>query len=281
MQNFLSAEWVRAAAAARTMAIALTALIGLAVAQVATAGDLARPDLIGFSPDGRYVAYEDYGTHDEGLPYSNIYLIDVAANDRVPGSPVRVELAYEDLPDWSGVDDSVSQVRARALAQAQPVLDQYGIVAGATGTTLVHYPLSDLTAPADAVRFSIDAGFTSYAGDILTLHLSQQTLPEHACDQYMLGPVSIMALELEGLRGRGPVALQTDESLPESRACVTGYRIHSVIVYAPNQPDQSACCHRGDLALLVLLETEQFGPDSLEGIDYRHIAVTAMLQDAW
>lgn len=280
MLTVLSAGCAHAATAVRGLAVALAAIGGIAVNEAA-AGDVARPELIGFSPDGRYVAYEDYGSEGEGFPYSSIYVIDAAANDWVPGSPIHVELEYEDLIDWEGADGGLSLARDRAMAQAQPVLDQYDIVAGEVGTTLIYHPLSDVNAPTNEVQFSIDAAFTSYVQGLHTLYLNQQEVRNDACDQYDLGPVAVMALALQSPREDSPIALQIDETLPDSRRCVSSYRIHSVIVYAPNRLDQSSCCPRGDLTLLVLVETAGWGPDHLEGLDYRHIGVTAMLHDAW
>ena len=94
--------------------------IVVAVAGPAAAGDLARPEVIGFSADGRYVALEEYGAQDgSGFPFASIFVIDVAANDWVGGSPVRVTLDYDDLPDLETIDDGISRARAQALTQAQ------------------------------------------------------------------------------------------------------------------------------------------------------------------
>ena len=90
-----------------------------------------------------------------------------------------------------------------------------------------------------------------------------------------------LTLTLQGPRDDAPIALQSDETLPESRLCVSGYRIHSVIVFVPDVPNQVDCCGRTDLAMLVLIETAGWGPDRLEGTDYRHLGVTALLADAW
>ena len=163
------------------------------------------------------------------------------------------------------------------MAEAEAILTAHGIVPGETGSTLIYHPLSDLAAPAHEVSFSIGAAYSPYHRDENLLSVVERTVEHAECDRYALGPVSVMTLSLTlGAEG-GPTILQDDDALPASRGCTTGYRIHSVFVYAPNQPDQSSCCHR-DLAMLVLLGMSQFG---FEGPDWRFLGITTMLSDAW
>ena len=52
-----------------------------ALSSIASAGDFATLNFIGFSKDGRYLAFEEYGTQDgSGFPYSNFYFVDVVKN---------------------------------------------------------------------------------------------------------------------------------------------------------------------------------------------------------
>ncbi len=272
MKRTLAAALIRTGAA---IAMAAGLAAGLATG-AAEAGDLARPEVIGFSRDGRYVAYEDYGMQDaSGFTYSTIYVIDVAANDWVSGTPIRVELDIESLPNPELIVDGVTRARDQAMGQAQAALNQYGIVAGETGTLLVYRPLSDLDAADHLANFSIMGGYSPYGGNSQSLILSEQVVTGHACDRYDLGPVSMMSLQLSMPNQGRTITMQQDSRLPDSRGCVTGYRIHSVYVYAPNTPDQSVCCH-DDLAMLVLLSMSSFG---FEGPDYRHMGVTTMLHD--
>ncbi len=264
--------------AVRLAAMLVAAAVALGMwPGAAGAGDIARPVLIGFSLDGRYVAFEDYGTFNEGLPYSIVHVIDVAANAWVPGSPIRVELDFDDAEDWSAVEDEVGMARDRAMAAAQPLLDRHGIVAGETGTTLIHHPLSDLTAPDHVVDFAIDAAFSPYGGDRQTLTVTERPITGHACDAQDLGQVAMMSLELYFHGYDRLMILQEDTTLPESRGCATGYRIHSVIVYAPGLPEQAACCYE-ELVMLVLVDVASFG---FEGEDRRHMGVTTVLPRVW
>ena len=72
------------------MRLRLALLLPLTVATVpARAADNAERAVVGFSPDGRYFAFEQYGVQDgSGFPYSEIFVIDLNANKWVKGSPV-------------------------------------------------------------------------------------------------------------------------------------------------------------------------------------------------
>ncbi len=258
----------------------LAAAIGAAtMAGTAQAGDLARPEVIGFSRDGAYVAYEEYGEQDaSGAPYSNIFIIDVAANAWVEGAPIRVLLNDEVMPNPELEEDPLGQARLQAMAEAQPLLDQYSIVPGETGSVIIQHPRSDVDAPTHEVSFSIGLAYSPYSQDMQTLTLTESEVANAECDQYDWGPVAMMSLELERGGLGAPIMLQQDTDLPASRGCTTGYRIHSVIVYTPDVPEQHTCCHRDEVAMLVIVSMSQFG---FEGPDWRNMGVTAMLSPAW
>ena len=77
----------------RDRACSLLSLIAAADALApiaAQAGDFADRALLGFSPDGRYFALEEYGIQDgSGYPYSNIFLIDTTTDEWVTGTPIE------------------------------------------------------------------------------------------------------------------------------------------------------------------------------------------------
>ena len=83
----------------------------------ALAGDLAQANYIGFSGDGRYFAYEQYGILDgSGGFYSDVFVIDLTEDKGLDGAPFSAEA--------DGEDETQSLAATRA---AQPLLDQYGI----------------------------------------------------------------------------------------------------------------------------------------------------------
>src|SRR4051812_44181294 len=98
----------------------LAASLLLLTAAPALAGDAAQFDPIGFSEDGRYFGYEEYGIQDgSGFPYDNIYVVDLIA-DKWVGAPVRVRLD----------DDSagVPQARQQAMTEAKAMLVKAALV---------------------------------------------------------------------------------------------------------------------------------------------------------
>lgn len=263
--------------------VAAVAMVAGMAAGTAQAGDLAQADVIGFSPDGRYAAFQEYGQWDQSdVVYANIFIIDVAANAPVEGAPIRVQLDLETMPTLHDLADPVGEARAQALEDAGPLLGRYGIVDGNTGTTLIHHPLSDLAADPHVAEFSIGRGFAPPGRTIQTLQvqslrLTQQTVPVARCDEQQLGPVSTMALELQAEGLAGPVILHRDDGFPDDRDCTTGYRIERVTAYFPEDVAQTGCC-RTQVALLVILSMSQFG---FEGENWRHMGAGALLDGAW
>lgn len=75
----------------RRAGASLAVCLSLAAAP-AFAGDRALADFIGFSENGRYFAFEEFGTQDgSGFAYSTIYVIDLSDDTWVPGSPYRYQ----------------------------------------------------------------------------------------------------------------------------------------------------------------------------------------------
>lgn len=239
----------------------------------ASAGDRAQTAIVGFSPDGAYVAFEEFGSQDgSGFPYSNIYVLDVAANDWVSGSPIRVMIEDDEMSEDQLFTIGLHAARQRAMQQAASVFAARGIVPGNVGTTVIHHPYSDLEAPAYRVPFSIGAAISPYLAEHNELRLSLRPTASETCASYGLDQVFIFSLELiqDGL----VTALQSDSGLPESRVCPTDYRIHQIVVYGIDQPDQTLCCAER-YAMLVLVAMQR-GP-GFEGPDTRYLGVSGVV----
>ena len=91
----------------------LSALTG-----AAQAGDASARRVIGFSPDGAYFAFEQFGTLDRTdthSGWSEIAIIDTRTDAPAPGAPILV------ASDKKG-DIPLNQARALAAAQAAPLL---------------------------------------------------------------------------------------------------------------------------------------------------------------
>jgi predicted secreted protein len=258
-------QWMLARAAGAVVAL-------VAAGAAALAADLARPVVIGFSGDGRFVAFEEYGMQDaSGFPYANIYVIDVAANHWVGGSPIRVLINDSELDEETLWNTGIQMARERAMRQAQSVLASHGIIPGNTGTTLVHHPFSDLDADPHRAAFSIGAAYApEWAPDRFVLQLTERPATSAYCEPFQFENV-IFTLTLAE-EGAAPVTLQDDSRLPDSRNCPTSYRIHSVVAYAHDVVDQSQCCG-SSYALLVLVAVAQLG---FEGPDWRYLGITTV-----
>ena len=76
------------------------------------ASDAAAPAcIIGYSPDSRYFAFEQYGTQDgSGFPYADIFILDLKTNAWVDGSPIRILIEDETA--------TLAAARAKAIATA-------------------------------------------------------------------------------------------------------------------------------------------------------------------
>ena len=140
----------------------LLAYLGCLPVQAGTFDNL---HFIGFSKDGKYLAFEAYGTSDgTGHGYSEITLIDVAKN------------AWVSRPIKTGDEAAMlSEEAARAAnrVKAAPRLDALGIVDGATGDHVFTRLLTDLTDYQEPVRFA-EAIFSTFQRGDYELHLTER-----------------------------------------------------------------------------------------------------------
>lgn len=114
--------------------IAATAVLG--AIGPAMAGDFARPEAIGFSADGRYFAYEAYGTGDASeAPYAQVHVADLDTGQAVPDTGAEVVLEI-DQGNGGAKQPTEDDARAQALKQARPVLAKLKIEAHPTASVI-------------------------------------------------------------------------------------------------------------------------------------------------
>jgi len=213
------------------------------------AGDYADSLVLGFSPNGDFFAFEEYGIQDgSGFPYSSVYVIDINSDSWVAGTPVRVQSDDEQTP--------LTEVRNQALSQAYPIVTQLGI--GTAGRQVASNPATETSADPHFVSF-LPRIIVPSGGTELRLNLQETALPAANCPD-MGQPFQGYRLTLTVGNGQ-PVELHNDQTIPSSRGCPLGYGISEVITYYPAQ---------GDMALIALLNVYQVG---FEGPDRRFIAV--------
>jgi predicted secreted protein len=206
------------------MLIRLALFLLLAVATVpAVAADNAERAIIGFSPDGRYFAFEQYGIQDgSGFPYSEIFVIDLNANSWVKGSPFR-----EKLEDERAL---VSGARANAAKAARALIGELKIAE--PGEVLASNPPTEASPESHRMRF--DAFYLSQVkqpADKYTLNLDLVSFaaPEncYAEDGKQMG----FGLTIIEKTGNASKEIYKDASIPTSRDCPRDYDIADVIAY--------------------------------------------------
>lgn len=193
------------------MKILLAALAVLAVSP-AGAATHARPRVLGLSPDGRYLALEEWGEYDAVSGYwSRVTVVD-GETDRRVHAPFDVQNSETDI--------SSAATRAQALKLAQPTLSTLKIAVGAEGRAL---PLA--FASEDKREASFERDGVKYR---LVLH--EKDAPHEAC-HLETGQTTAFALFLVGPKGERPVHDDAGH-VPASRGekgCVERYNLFSAV----------------------------------------------------
>jgi len=191
------------------------------------AGDYANLNFIGFSKDGKYLAFEEYGTQDgSGYPYANIYFVDVAKN-AFAGKPFKVAIEKE-----TATEDAA---RAKAKNAAAAKMRQLKIVQGNTGTHTVSKLLNEMSLDgkndweSGKVRFAEIIGSMYRRGDY-TLTLNEINTQTKECEGYGDDMFRI-ELTLRNNEENTVKTLQKDTTLTPARGCTIDYRIQDVYVY--------------------------------------------------
>jgi len=234
----------------RRLLIAIATIV--LFASTATAGDYADRRIIGFSPDGGYFAFEEYGIQDgSGFPYANIFLINTVKDSWVTGTPIRVR-----------IDDETATLQAArdlAFSQAQPFLLQHNIVA--EGRHVVHNPITELSGSHN-VEF-VPRAFSPLQTAGWTLSIDEFPLPSDCPD---IG-ATIMGFDLWLTSPlASPRQLNHDTRIPESRGCPVGYGISDVFVFDRQE----------DSVVVILLNLFVLG---FEGPDRRFLAIATTISE--
>ncbi len=222
------------------------------LAAPAQAGDRALIDFIGYSEDGRYFAFEEFGTQDgSGFPYSNIYVLDVANDEWAAGTPVRVRLDDEAA--------SEQQARARAEARAAPILDELGT---AMPVDLIAINADGELGDGSFLTFGQPGYAPNQVQGAYTLTLSTFAVESPAgCEDLIGEPARGIALTLSGGEHPAHHIYRDGDTLPRSRGCPSTYRIYAIVAPPYAVPP---------VAHVAIIATYPFG---FEGPDRRFIAI--------
>jgi len=234
----------------RTAVTKVTALLAasLAFAAPAVAGDRAQFNPVGFSEDGRYFAFEEFGIQDgSGFPFSTTYIIDLPADKWVSGTPVRLQHNDETVP--------ISELRRLAAEDVAKRLEQLGIDSPATIIALNGDGEPD--AAANQLRYGTPGYGLEPVKDEHLLELDVYDLPPSQDCVIIDNATKGFALTLDGAE------LTRDQGkVPKSRGCAMDYRIYAVVVPADFNTVQGPS--------VAIISNHPFG---FEGPDRRFIAV--------
>ncbi len=230
------------------LAVAISISLG---AGMAKAGDYAERRIIGFSENGAYFAFEQFGVQDgSGFPYSDIFILNIASDTWAGGSPFRARLDDE--------TQGVNAARTATANMAAAAISSLGI--RYSGTLLASNPITESGADPLQVRFRP----TPYFGTEWQLDLNEFPLTTTGCSGFE-ADIRGFSLTLTMDGDQPPRQLHRDQSIPSSRKCPLNYGISDVILNGDfNAPGQ----------LIVLVRVLSVG---FEGPDMRFIAIPAII----
>lgn len=171
----------------------------LFTATSAFAADQSTLQFLGFSKDGKYAAYEQYGIHDgSGFPFSEIVVLNVPQNKTV----LTVNKSLQQ--DGAGVKDA----RSQALKAAN--LNKYGILKTNLGRSVYANPLGKTS-----VQFQAKTKPYSMMVQPITFKVSDCINPTAKGVSVQLNKKVIFK----------------DKVLPKDRICPQKYGVHQVRVW--------------------------------------------------
>lgn len=229
-------------------AIALSVL----TASTACAGDVAEMRPLGFSPDGRYFAFEQFGEQDgSGFPYAEIQVIDTETDTYVAGTPVRALIKREQA--------SIGEARRDSLNQAKPILDARKIGED-PGHLVALAPIGELAEALDELRYQAFPSFYVSEG---IYRLSLEAFDAKGEDLCTRMDVKVRGFALSIADDDKPEArreVYRDTSVPKSRNCPSAYAIGGVVTpgYGSSAPH------------MVMVQVSSLG---FEGNNLRWLAV--------
>ncbi len=243
-------------------------------AGLARAGDAAARHIIGFSPDGIYFAYEQFGTLDwseSNSGWSEINIIDTRTGRIVGDKPI---MAVDTNPD-GGL--TLAEARKQVDKEAAPLIAKYAI--GMPGELIAS---AKETVPDEMIAYDTIPTVEKASPKVLDAdvdHLERwhfvlnETLvaSESDCSDSFakFGGDSVektdkgrgMSVTLSSPKGERIV--YEDHFLPSSRNCPTSYSLSEAYLFRPNNEPP------------VIVVLVQFFSQGFEGPDRRFLAVAA------
>lgn len=193
---------------------------GVLASQSVRAGDVSFEQVIGFSRDGRYFGFEEYGVQDgSGFPYATVYLIDLERDRWVKGSPLRV-LKRSERASLRAARSEAHQLAQGLVRRLKLVIPPRLLFSRAIADPDGAKPVQPMAVPdwTDPRK----PGAQSFKLNLSIFDLGQTA---HCPDG-----VKGFSLGLDGTSATQP--FYEDDSPKKSRGCVVDYRLSRV--YAPD-----------------------------------------------
>lgn len=225
----------------------------------ARASDGANFNPVGFSADGRYFAFEQYGVGDpSGFPYWQATVIDTAKNADADGSPVSV--VVEDNTHTVLDARKRAEKPELALLKAAAIAEPYALLAA--------NPNTELVADRRSVTFErwynsggVDANLLAFADLRYELRIDDSAVAKPGQCDSAAGPYRGVTLKLRDMARKQWKTLYTEGSLPAARGCAVSYDLAAVV-------GRTAVSSDDWLIAIIGVYTPGF-----QGLDHRYFAI--------
>ncbi len=228
----------------------LVFILILSINSICYAGDIAQLSVLGFSKNGKFFAFEQFGTHEgSNENYAELFLLDIEKNDFAT-KPFQQTMLQKSLDELREINKNKAKLKLKELQLLKPELGEH----------LLSRPLTDLSSPSQ-VEFSLQPTLAGSSSDKYVLNLETK---ETTQDCFGLGKAKIFTLTLKGKNDNQIQTLQKDTQLPTSRGCPLDYRISEIYVFQDK--------------IIVFLNLFFAGS---EGHNMRYLAVSGHINDSY
>lgn len=231
-------------------------LLALGLALPAAAADKALINMIGYSADGNYFAFEQFGIQDgSGFAFSDVFVVDLANDKWTAGTPFEVQAEDETRP--------LAEVRAEAMAKAERKLDEYRIDVPVQILTLIGDGMGSERGTRVSWSTPACCRVMQTQPDAFNLMLTARGVS--STDAYCLD-MSPVGFVLDYQDQYGLKQLHSDgDVLPKSRGCTLDYSIYAVV-----EPFTGYYADGFTRRRVAIIATYPFG---FEGVDRRFLAL--------
>lgn len=200
----------------------------LLTAWAAKAGDVAEMRPIGFSPDGRFFAFEQFGEQDgSGFAYAEIQVIDTQTDTYVEGTPVSVLIRREEA--------SIGEARRESHDKAKRILEER-MIGDDPGHLVALTPIGELADTSREVRYQALPSFYISEG----IHrISLEEFDAEGQELCRSMDVKVQGFALHMADDSSPEDKREgyrDRHVPKSRNCPSAYAIGGVVTPGYGSP---------------------------------------------